>query len=184
MTDIGPITVIKSKRRTISIEINQNLEIIVRAPYRMNRFQIQRFVQEKEDWIRKHLEKIEERKKDPANEKRIFSAKELQQLAQEALQVIPERVAYYAPLVGVSYGRITIRHQKTRWGSCSGKGNLNFNCLLMCMPMEVIDYVVVHELCHRLEMNHSKRFWEQVERILPDYKIRKKLLKELGSSLV
>ena len=86
---------------------------------------------------------------------------ELQVLADEALRVIPERVRFYAPVVGVTYGRITIRNQRTRWGSCSAKGNLNFNCLLMKAPPEVLDYVVVHELCHRLEMNHSPRFWAQ-----------------------
>ena len=86
--------------------------------------------------------------------------------------------------VGVTYGRITIRNQRTRWGSCSAKGNLNFNCLLMKAPPEVLDYVVVHELCHRLEMNHSPRFWAQVERVLPDYKVSRKWLREHGNELM
>ncbi|MDY3888895.1 MAG: M48 family metallopeptidase, partial [Agathobacter sp.] len=89
------------------------------------------------------------------------------------MEYIPKRVAYFADIMGVDYGRITIRMQKTRWGSCSSKGNLNFNCLLMLAPPEVIDYVVVHELCHRKEMNHSKAFWREVERVLPDYRSRK-----------
>ena len=109
---------------------------------------------------------------------------ELQMLADEALRVIPERVRFYAPVVGVTYGRITIRNQRTRWGSCSAKGNLNFNCLLMKAPPEVLDYVVVHELCHRLEMNHSPRFWAQVERVLPDYKVSRKWLREHGNELM
>ena len=104
--------------------------------------------------------------------------------ADEALRVIPERVRFYAPVVGVTYGRITIRNQRTRWGSCSAKGNLNFNCLLMKAPPEVLDYVVVHELCHRLEMNHSPRFWAQVERVLPDYKVSRKWLREHGNELM
>ena len=101
-----------------------------------------------------------------------------------AALVIPERVAHFAPLVGVDYGSITIRSQKTRWGSCSSKGNLNFNCLLLLAPPEVLDYVVVHELCHRKQMNHSPRFWAEVGRVLPDYKIRVKWLKENGSRLM
>ena len=101
----------------------------------------------------------------------------------KALQVFPERVEYYARQMGVSYGRITIREQKTRWGSCSGKGNLNFNWKLTLMPPEVLDYVVVHELAHRREMNHSRDFWKIVEQVLPDYQERRKRLKELSVSL-
>ena len=93
-------------------------------------------------------------------------------------------MAYYAPAVGVTYDRITIRSQRTRWGSCSSRGNLNFNCLLMLAPEKVVDYVVVHELCHRKEMNHSPRFWAEVERILPDYRQSKRWLKENGQSLM
>ena len=97
---------------------------------------------------------------------------------------LPERAARFAPLVGAGYGRITIRAQRTRWGSCSGKGNLNFNCLLMLAPEAVRDYVVVHELCHRKEMNHSQRFWQEVEALLPDYRTPRKWLKDNGSALI
>ena len=83
-------------------------------------------------------------------------------LADQAVKTIPERVRYYAPLIGVTYGKITIRNQRTRWGSCSSKGNLNFNCLLMLAPPEALDSVVVYELCHRKEMNHSKMKWNQL----------------------
>ena len=86
--------------------------------------------------------------------------------------------------MGVTYGKITIRHQKTRWGSCSGTGNLNFNCLLMLVPEQVLDYVVVHELCHRKEMNHSPRFWKEVEAIFPEYREARKWLKDHGGSLI
>ena len=110
--------------------------------------------------------------------------KDIEILAKEALRVIPERVAYYAPRVGVRYGRITIRNQRTRWGSCSGKKNLNFNCLLMLTPPEVLDSVVVHELCHILEMNHSKRFYANVLRVYPDYYKQHAWLKENGGALL
>ena len=113
-----------------------------------------------------------------------FTHEELRELADQALTVIPDRVSYFANLIGVTYGRITIRNQKTRWGSCSSKGNLNFNCLLMLTPSEVLDYVIVHELCHRKEMNHSKAFWTEVEKVIPDYREHVKWLKEEGSLLI
>ncbi len=86
--------------------------------------------------------------------------------------------------MGVDYGRITIRAQRSRGGRCSGRGNLSFNCLLVLTPEKVRDYVVVHELCHRLEMNHSRAFWSQVERVMPDYRVQKAWLKEHGSALI
>ena len=98
--------------------------------------------------------------------------------------MIPGRVAHFAPLVGVTYGRITVRNQRTRWGSCSSKGNLNFNCLLMLAPPGILDYVVVHELCHRKEMNHSPKFWAEVAKVMPDYKERQKWLRTEGSSIM
>ena len=109
---------------------------------------------------------------------------EIRRLADAAMLDLPQRVRRYAPIVGVTVGRITIRNQKTRWGSCSAKGNLNFNCLLMLCPEEVRDYVVVHELCHRRELNHSPRFWAEVARIMPDYAARRKWLKTQGQSLI
>ena len=89
-----------------------------------------------------------------------------------------------ARLMGVNYGQVSIRKQKTRWGSCSREGNLSFNCLLMMAPPEVLDYVVVHELSHRLEMNHSSRFWTQVEQVIPDYSKPRKWLNEHGGRLM
>lgn len=106
--------------------------------------------------------------------------KQIERLAQEALVVIPEKAQAYAKVVGVRYNRITIRNQRTRWGSCSSKHNLNFNCLLMLMPEAVLDYVVVHELCHLKQMNHSKAFWAEVERVLPNYREPKAWLKGNG----
>lgn len=98
--------------------------------------------------------------------------------------MVTQRAEYYAPLIGVTYNRIAIRAQHTRWGSCSGKGNLNFNCLLALVPAEVLDYTVVHELCHLKEMNHSPKFWGEVEKILPDYKQCRKWLKENGPKVI
>lgn len=177
------IEVIRSKRRTIAIEIRPEGTVLVRAPFGVKDTVIREFVKEKENWISAHLEKIEERRSASKNYEKL-SEEEIRKLANLALDVIPVKVKHYASLMKVRYGRITIRNQKTRWGSCSGKGNLNFNCLLMLTPDEVVDYVVVHELCHLIEMNHSKAFWAQVEQVMPDYKKHRKWLKEHGNGIM
>lgn len=175
--------IIKSNRKTIAVEIRSDATILIRAPFFMKEEEILKFVREKDKWIQEHLQKVQERKQNAENMPKL-TREEMQQLANRALKVIPERVGFYARQMNVNYGRITIRNQKTRWGSCSGKGNLNFNCLLMLAPDEVVDYVVVHELCHLIEMNHSKEFWMQVERVMPDYKKHKLWLKEHGNELM
>ncbi len=177
------IEIRRSNRKTMALEVTLDARVIVRAPFRMPQAEIERFVKEKRTWIEKSLEKVNQRNVERAAQPKLTKV-DLDRLADRALEVLPPKVAYYADKIGVTYGRITIRHQKTRWGSCSGKGNLNFNCLLMLAPEEVQDYVVVHELCHRKEMNHSDRFWREVEKILPDYKRRRKWLKEYGGRLM
>lgn len=179
------ITLIRSRRKNLAIEITPELQVVVRAPARMPVREINAFVQEKDDWIRAHLQQMAEKKRLwEQYREQALSKEELQELATQAMKLIPQKVHYYAQIIGVTYGRITIRNQRTRWGSCSGKGNLNFNCLLLLMPEEVLDYVVVHELCHRKEMNHSARFWEEVEKILPDYRQRRKWLKDNGGRIM
>ena len=129
------------------------------------------------------LEKVEERRKELKTIEKL-SMTEIHKLADLALKVISVKVKHYAGLMNVQYGRITIRNQKTRWGSCSSKGNLNFNCLLMLAPDEVVDYVVIHELCHLIDMNHSKAFWKQVEQMMPDYQKHRKWLKDHGNEIM
>lgn len=175
--------IIRSNRKSLGLEIKPDGQVIVRAPMRLSEREIQRFVIQHEDWIREHLEIIKQKQENRPEIERL-TMQEIQELADQALKVIPERVAYYAPKVGVSYGKITIRNQKSRWGSCSSRGNLNFNCLLMLTPPEVIDSVVVHELCHRKEMNHSDRFYAEVLRVFPDYWKWNKWLKENGEGLI
>ncbi len=183
MQDNITFTIIRSRRKTIGIEITALGEVLVRAPRWVSKSEIHRFVNEKEKWIQKHLSKMQCRQEQLTDVK-MLTDEEIEQLANQALEVIPKRVEHYARLLNVTYGRITVRNQKTLWGSCSNKGNLNFNCLLMLAPPEVLDYVVVHELCHRKEMNHSKHFWSEVAQIIPDYKVYRKWLKEQGHTLL
>ena len=170
--------VIRSDRKTLSLEIRPGGELLVRAPKRLSDGEIRKFVLSKRDWIEKHRQK-----RLPATQPRM-TRDQLHSLAQEALAWFPGRVSLYAPKVGVRHGRITIRAQHTRWGSCSAQGNLNFNCLLMLAPESVRDYVIVHELCHRKHMNHSPEFWASVEAVMPDYHVRRQWLKDHGSALL
>lgn len=179
------ITVIRSNRRTIAIQVNPDLTVTIRAPRCATQREIDRILREKQPWIQKHMEQMKEKRAQyDAMEMDGLTDAECRQLKQKAQAYIPERVEYFANIMGVDYGRITIRNQKTRWGSCSGKGNLNFNCLLMLAPPEVIDYVVIHELCHRKEMNHSRAFWREIEKVMPDYKKSVLWLKNQGSMLI
>ena len=170
--------VIRSDRRTAAIQITRDGEVLVRCPRRMPEAEIRRLVADKSAWIERHLNVLTE------PDAPVLTAGELDALKRQAREALPARAAHFAPLAGVTYGNITIRSQKSRWGSCSNRGNLSFNCLLMLAPSEVLDYVVVHELCHRLEMNHSPRFWAEVERVLPDYRVRRKWLKDHGGALL
>lgn len=172
--------VIRSGRKTLSVEVNSKLEIIVRAPLRCSNAVISAYLKDKEAWINKAILKMQKRRENTAKLPTLTEA-QLRALYIKAKTAIPPKVDYYAAIIGVSYGRISIRNQTSRWGSCSSKGNLNFNCKLMLLDDELIDYVVVHELCHRLQMNHSPAFWAEVERIIPDYRLRRKRLKESGA---
>ena len=173
--------IIRTARKTVAIQIKPDKTVIVRAPKRMSKEQIHSLVQSKEKWIQKHLQELENHSEEDCQP---LSEEDLKALADKAVRIIPERVRYYAPLIGVTYGKITIRNQRTRWGSCSSKGNLNFNCLLMLAPPEVLDSVVVHELCHRKEMNHSKQFYEEVRRVFPEYDKWNGWLKTYGPDLM
>lgn len=171
------IKIIRSNRKSIGLEVKENGEVICRAPYFLSQRTVEGFLFEKRDWIENAVKKVEERKL-LSESRPQFSESEIQHLYSLAKSIIPAKVQYYARIIGVSYGRISIRYQKTRWGSCSSDHNLNFNCMLMTMPEDIVDYVVVHELCHIKQMNHSPAFWHEVEKIIPDYKERRKYLKQ------
>ena len=170
---------VKSNRKTIAIQIKEDGRVVVRTPYSMSRVKAEQFIEERRDWILKNQKALKEKQ----DQKMMITQEMRKAGVEKAMEIFPKRVEYYARLMGISYGRITIREQKTRWGSCSGKGNLNYNWKLTLMPPEILDYVVVHELAHRKEMNHSRDFWKIVEQVLPDYQKRRKRLKELSAEL-
>jgi predicted metal-dependent hydrolase len=175
----------RKRRKSLSLQITPDARIVVRAPYFATNDEIRRFVEANQGWIERNAARMEKRKEELArNPYGKITEDEIRKLSELAARTIPPRVAVYAAEIGVTYGRITIRNQKTRWGSCSAKGNLNFNCLLMLVPPDVQDYVIVHELCHRKQMNHSRLFWNEVEKILPDYRERDRWLKENGGQLI
>ena len=172
----------RSKRKTIGLEITDE-GLVVRAPLHASQREIERVLRRHREWILRRMadKEIMQAK---IRQKGLLTQPEIKALADQARTYIPQRVAYYAPLLGVQPGRITIRTQKTRWGSCSAKGNLNFNCLLMLTPPEVIDSVVVHELCHLLEMNHSQKFYNHVLSVFPDYRRQHAWLRKNGPEIM
>ena len=183
MNDLPEYRVLHSRRRTLGLEITPRGEVLVRVPLRTSDVQVRDFVLSRRSWIETHLAKVRARIAEAETLPRL-TEEDREDLRQRAKPVLAARAAYFAPLVGVSFGNITVRTQRSRWGSCSVKGNLNFNALLLLAPPEVLDYVVVHELCHRKEMNHSPRFWAEVERLVPDWKAQRLWLRKNGGALM
>ena len=181
-----PYSVVYSHRKTCSISVSAEGEITLRVPLRTSKAEIRHLLLEKQHWIITHyLEAVERAKRRPVSDLTDTQRAALEKRYIEAArEYFPKRVAYFLPLTGGSYERITIRDQKTRWGSCSAKGTLSFNWRLMLAPPAVLDYVVVHELCHLTHMDHSAAFWALVEQVCPDYRTHRKWLKEHGQELV
>jgi len=177
------IQIVRSDRKTVAMKVDNSSRLIVRVPKAMPDSAIDAFVRERMDWIARHLRLAEAREAQIAAAGK-FSEREVRELADQALKVIPERAAFFARQMGVRYGGIAIRRQRTRWGSCSSRRNLNFNCLLMLVPPEVRDYVIVHELCHLREMNHSPKFWREVGKVLPGYRESRKWLRDNQAALI
>lgn len=177
------VKTIKSKRKTCSIQVLPDGQVVVRAPIEMSGRAIRDLLKQKQPWIDASQEKMAEL----YTRRSLLSPlteKEISYMIQQARKVIPERVRIYAERMDVTYRNVSVGRQRSRWGSCNSKGDLRFNCLLMALPEDVLDYVIVHELCHRKEMNHSKAFWNEVEKALPDYKESYKWLKLYGGDLI
>ena len=164
-------TVEYSERKTIGIYVTEG-EVIVRAPKRAHKKIINDFVLKNEEWIKKHLEKSIKKKSFYdciTNEQK----KKYKKLAKEYFEIKTKEIAN---IMGIKYGRITITSAKKRFGSCSSEGNISYSYLLYLYPEAAREYVIVHELAHRIYMNHSKQFYQLIEAYMPDYKVRKKLL--------
>ncbi len=174
-----PVRVIYSGRRSMGLEIRSEGEVLARMPQRVPDGEVRKFIEKHRGWI---LEKLTARKRQE-EDRATTGATPVSRLTDEEVDRIKtritERVVYYAKKMGVTFGRITIRNQKTRWGSCSAKGNLNFNYQLYYLPDALLDYVVVHELSHRRHMNHSAEFWREVERWYPGYREARRQLREI-----
>jgi predicted metal-dependent hydrolase len=163
----------RSMRKTISMRF-KNQELIVKAPFFVTKGMIDDFVNKNTDWIEKQVSRQEESILDP---------EKIDEYKKEARAYIVPTVEKYALKFGFHYNKIRITSATTRWGSCSSKKNLNFSYRLILAPKEAVDYVIVHELCHLRQMNHSKKFWNEVANIMPDYKIHEKWLKQHGYKL-
>lgn len=169
----------KSRRHSIAVRVLSDNRVLVKAPYGTPESMVQEFLVIKKEWIINQIEK-QSWEVQKAESLGLLSDDEIKRIKKNARKILPERVEYWAEKIGVTYGRISIRLQSSRWGSCAQNGNLNFNCLLVIMPPEILDSVVVHELCHRKYMNHSKDFYAEIERVFPEYKRCNKWLKENG----
>ena len=165
-------TVIRSRRRTMALEVTREGAALVRAPLRASEADITRFVETHRAWLDKHLAKRQAYlAAHPAPSPEMIERR-------QAKAVLPERAAYWAARMGVEPAGITITAARTRFGSCSGKNRLSFSLYLMDYPAEAIEYVVVHELAHIRHHDHSTAFYEEVARYLPDWRARRALLKK------
>lgn len=177
------VEVRRSKRKSVAIKITADMQIVVFVPVYVSDNEIERMVISKSKWIDEHMLKVQSTIDERSKLEKI-TFEQIKELADQAVEYIPKRVKYYAEKENFVYNKITIKNLVSRWGSCSTKGNLNFNCLLMLTPDYVIDYIVVHELCHLREMNHSEKFWAEVEKIMPDYQRAELWLKQNGGNLI
>ena len=213
--------IIRSNRKTLSLSINENADLVVRAPHRASYDEIQKFISEKSAWIDNKQRLIKARLEDNLNQ---FSSAQCLYLGslyplkidnsnvepisfngqmftitnvnkerislslkswykKRFIEVALPRLSYFSDKHNLKVNQVRVKEQKTLWGSCSSKNNINLNYLLIMAPMKVIDYVIVHELVHTIHKNHSAKFWQKVETIMPNYKDARYWLKENGYKL-
>lgn len=186
MTPAGEVEVevIRSARRTMALQVYSDGRAVVRVPQRLGKHKVKQFAESHGEWIAAKSQELSARKQERKAQQSQYDIPDFECLGSAEKARIRahfmERIQLYAPQMGVTYQRVSVRNQKGRWGSCSAQGNLNFNYRLHYLPQELMDYVVVHELAHRIHMNHSREFWKIVEKYNPDYINSKNRLKEIG----
>jgi hypothetical protein len=165
---------IRSRRKTLALEITRDCRVLVRAPLRLSKVKIDAFVEAHTDWIAAHLAQQRQR---AAAQPPAPTPAEIEALKTKARAILPGKVAYWSEKTGLRPTGLKITAARSRYGSCNGKNSLCFSCFLMNYPEEAIDLVVVHELCHIREKNHGPGFYALLEQYLPDHRERKKLLR-------
>jgi predicted metal-dependent hydrolase len=193
---------IRSKRRTILLQIKSDGTFIVRAPLRTDINRINQFVKEKNNWIITKQSEIKKRFQELqetilghttkneilflgesisfAPKKEMNKSQLISWYEESAWQYLSQRVDFFTKKFGLNYNRVKINSAKTRWGSCSSKGNINFSWRLIMAPKDVVDYVVIHEIAHLKHRNHSARFWNFVEEMMPQHENQRKWLRKHG----
>lgn len=164
------------RARRLRLSLSGDGRLVLTRPFFVSQKTAEDFLCQQIAWIRRQQEKLASQERLPraGNRKEYLAAKE------KARVLVSGRLEYFNRWYGFSWQTVSIRDQKTRWGSCSRRGNLNFNYRLLYLPPADQDYVIVHELCHRGEMNHSPRFWRLVSRTIPDYQVRRRRLRRLA----
>ncbi len=180
-----PYRLVRSDRRTVSIQITAEGCVIVRAPRRARVSELDAAVESKRAWIEGKLSELQARRRAaPSELPDVLDGAAIAALTAEAKATLPPLVEFWAERMGVEVARVTVRHQSTRWGSCSSKGSISLNCLLMLCPAEVREYVIIHELCHRRHMDHSAAFWAEVRRFCPTCDASRAYLKGPGGEII
>lgn len=167
----------KFRAKYLRLAVGHDGTLVVTAPKIYPVFLIKQFIISKTKWL---VTAINKQKNSHSLFKIKHTDKQIKEYKKQARKIVLDRLEYYNQFYNLKYNKIFIRNQSTRWGSCSSARNLNFNYRICLLPAELADYLVVHELCHLAEMNHSRAFWTTVEKTIPDYKDRRKLLRKLS----
>lgn len=174
-----PYEIVRSKRMTSAIQVKRDGRVVVRCPWVATQEEVCSFVEKHREWILRNRKEVLDR----LARREVYTEEQVKELRQRARWMLAQKTWQWAQRMQVTYGRLSIRQQATRWGRCSRKGNLNFNWTLILLPEALADYVVVHELAHRREMNHSPKFWKIVEEQLPDYRELRRQLREYETEI-